>query len=194
MPFFVGFMGLVIDGPADIASEASGDGYVRQPVSFTSPGDGRLTRAISSSYSFGLATEDWGLVTGIRIYSSLIADASPVASWGVRPKMIAAGQTYTVPVEALSLLIETREVFAADDILGLTADGAEVIAGQTLSIVDGVLMLASASGGGDGSGALTLAQLNVMMSQLLQSLPQDDPGDGTSLWLNSDLLALSQKG
>nr|WP_242011310.1 hypothetical protein [Acetobacter fallax] len=184
-------MGLVSGGPSALADEVSAGGYARLPVSFTSPGDGRRTVAVSSAYSFGLATEDWGLVTGLALYATLTPGGSPVATWSVQPVTVSAGHTYTVPVGALSLLIETQQVFAEGDVLGVSAEGAGIIAGQTLSVVDGVVI--PVCGGDSDSGSLTIAQLNTALVQLMQSLPQDDPGDGQSLWVNSNLLAISQK-
>ncbi|GBR07749.1 hypothetical protein [Acetobacter oeni] len=190
MAFFTGYMGLVAGGPASIANEVSAGGYARLPVSFSSPGDGCLTVAASSSYIYGLATEDWGLITGIAIYSGTTPDESPVATWAVRPRSLSLGQTYTVPLAALSLLIEPRAFFDDGDVLGVTAGGADIIAGQPLMFTDGVLT--PASDGSSSSGSLTLAQLSTLVSELMQSLPEDDPGDGTSLWVNSGLLAISR--
>ncbi|WP_254454732.1 hypothetical protein [Acetobacter estunensis] len=62
--FFDGYLGLVVNATPGLAVEASGGGYARQTVTFLPSGDGRQTFAQSSSYSFGLASDDGGWLRG----------------------------------------------------------------------------------------------------------------------------------
>lgn len=183
-------------GPAAVAMETAGGGYARQPIAFTSLGDGRRTLSVSQSCSFGYATTDWGSVTALALYADNTATSEPLVAWSVSPRTISVGQTYSVASEYLSLLIQREGFFSANDQIGTTESGTALIARQPVSISAGVMtpaMAGSTSTSGSDGGSLTLSQLNQVLSQLMQGLPTSDPGDGTSLWLNANLLSLSVK-
>lgn len=196
MSFFKGYLGLLVTGPAAVAMETAGGGYARQPIAFTSLGDGRRTLSVSQSCSFGYATTDWGSVTALALYADNTATSEPLVAWSVSPRTISVGQTYSVASEYLSLLIQREGFFSANDQIGTTESGTALIARQPVSISAGVMtpaMAGSTSTSGSDGGSLTLSQLNQVLSQLMQGLPTSDPGDGTSLWLNANLLSLSVK-
>ncbi|OUJ12767.1 hypothetical protein [Acetobacter sp. DsW_063] len=187
MDFFVGYLGLIVGGPPETGLEASGAGYARRPVVFGALGDGSRSAATSLSYSFGVAEADWGVVTGLALYPDALASSSPVAVWGTRPRHVPTGTTFLVPSASLSLLIHARGICPAGETLGQASDGGAVIAGQTVSILDGVLAVAATA------AAMTMSQLSSLLSQLMRALPTSDPGDGASLWSNANLLAVSVK-
>lgn len=194
--FFKGYLGLLVNAPTDIAQEASGSGYSRQGISFTATGDGRRVLAISSSYSFGYAVGNWGLVTGLALFIDNTTDAQPLIAWPVSPVTVTDGQTYTVSSDDLSLLVQMDGFFAPQVIIGVTASGANVITRQPVALIDGVLnpALSTSSGSStNGTGNLSVSQLGQLLSQLMQTLPKSDPGDGTSLWCNANLLSISVK-
>uniref|UniRef100_UPI0030CB4394 phage tail fiber protein n=1 Tax=Acetobacter sicerae TaxID=85325 RepID=UPI0030CB4394 len=183
-------------GPAAVAMETAGGGYARQSIAFTSLGDGRRTLSVSQSCSFGYATTDWGSVTALALYADNTATSEPLVAWSVSPRTISVGQTYSVASEYLSLLIQREGFFSANDQIGTTESGTALIARQPVSISAGVMtpaMAGSTSTSGSDGDSLTLSQLNQVLSQLMQGLPTSDPGDGTSLWLNANLLSLSVK-
>ncbi|WP_254454731.1 hypothetical protein [Acetobacter estunensis] len=74
--------------------------------------------------------------------------------------------------------------------VGMADTGADVVATRAVSLRSGVLLPATAT---NGAASLSLSELNGALSQLMQGLPQSDPGDGVSLWCNANLLALSTK-
>nr|WP_194299885.1 hypothetical protein [Acetobacter conturbans] len=187
-------MGLLVSAPVSVALEATGAGYTRQSIAFTATGDGRRTLSVSPSCSFGYATASWGLITGLALFVDNTADAQPLIAWSVPPRSIATGQTYSVSSDALSLLMQTDGFFSSGDRVGMSDSGAEIIARQPVAISHGILTAAvGGSAAASGEGSVTISQLNLTLSQLLQGLPTTDPGDGTSLWLNANLLALSTK-
>ncbi|MFT8806112.1 MAG: hypothetical protein ABF876_16395 [Acetobacter aceti] len=183
-------------GPATVAMESSGGGYARQAIAFTPLGDGRRTLSVSQSCSFGYATTDWGAVTALALYTDNTATSEPLVAWSVSPRTISVGQTYSVPAEYLSLLIQREGFFSVNDQIGTTESGTALIARQPVSVYAGIMtpaMAGNSSTSGSGSGTFTLSQLNQLLSQLMQGLPTSDPGDGTSLWLNANLLSISIK-
>jgi hypothetical protein len=176
--------------------ETTGGGYARQAMDFTSPGDGRRTLSVSQSCSFGYATTDWGSVTALALYTDNTATSEPLVAWSVSPRTVSVGQTYSVPAECLSFLIQREGFFSTNDQIGTTESGTALIARQPVSISAGVMtpaMTGTSSAAGSGSGVPTLSQMNQVLSQLMQGLPTSDPGDGTSLWLNANLLSISTK-
>lgn len=194
LQFFVGYLGLVAGGTVTLATEISDTAYSRRPVTFASLGDGRLTVQESSSYSFGPAATDWGLVTGVGLFADGMTASSPLVTWAVHPTQIRAGQTYVVPPASLSLLIREQGYRAAGDVLGVTVNGADIVATQAVLLNNSALTAVSSSTTSTDSGStgMTLTQLNALLAQLMRNLPTQDPVDGTSLWNNAGLLALSQ--
>lgn len=196
MTFFKGYLGLLVIGPAAVAMEATGGGYARQAVAFTPLGDGRRTLSVSQSCSFGYATTSWGCVTALALYADNMATSEPLVAWAVSPRTVSVGQTYSVPAEYLSLLIQREGFFSTHEQIGTTESGTGLIARQPISVSAGVMspaMTGSTATSGSHSTTLTLSQLNQVLSQLMQGLPTSDPGDGTSLWLNANLLSISVK-
>lgn len=188
MNFFDGYLGLVVNATPGLAVEASGGGYARQTVTFLPSGDGRQTFAQSSSYSFGLASDDWGLVTGLALFSTTGSDELPLVSWAIPPRTVSAGQTLSVSAPVLRL--RSDGYFPEGATVGMADTGADVVATRAVCLRSGVLLSATAT---NGAASLSLSELNGALSQLMQGLPQSDPGDGVSLWCNANLLALSTK-
>lgn len=194
MSFFKGYLGLLTTSPVRIAPELSAGGYSRQKIAYTASGDGRRVLPVSPSCSFGYATENWGTVTGVALFADAIADTQPLIAWSMTPRTVTPGQTYTLSSSVLSLVFRSDRFFAPGDILGISGNDTEIVARQPVSIADGVLAPGlSATGAASGTSGLTLSALQQALSELMQTLPTSDPGDGTSLWSNANLLALSSK-
>ena len=87
--------------------------------------------------------------------------------------------------ESLTLKISACGLQATDNVVGRTAEGGDVVVGRSLMIEGGSIRLKT------DTVDLSATTLKSMLITLLRSLPDEDPGDGVSLWSNAGLLALS---
>lgn len=184
LQFFVGYLGLMTKASSG-GAELGDKGYARQPVCFRMSRKGRMSLHLSRRPIFGRAEKDWGYVSALALFTDADPSSRPLLSWDIVPEYVSDDQCFMPSDESLTLKISVCGLQATDNVVGRTAEGGDVVVGRSLMIEGGSIRLKT------DTVDLSATTLKSMLTTLLRSLPDEDPGDGVSLWSNAGLLALS---